>query len=72
MAAQQYQANCDELFIVANINRAVTDQSIKATIEDYLGSRAEITGTITHPNITIVCTHAAVGPSYPKTLGFSF
>ena len=51
--AQQYLVRCDEIFIVARINRVLTDQSVKDLLRAQLRSDAE-----RHKSIAIVCTHA--------------
>lgn len=53
--AQQYLISCDEVFIVARINRAVTDQSVKESIRAQYRSDAERSKCI-----VIIFTHADV------------
>ena len=52
--AEMYQHKCDELFIVANIKRVVSDSSVKDLM----------TGEFSNPKpnttVSIICTHADV------------
>ncbi|KAI9879730.1 MAG: hypothetical protein M1830_007515 [Pleopsidium flavum] len=53
-AAQRYLFSCDEVFVVANINRVVSDESVHSTVSDYLGRGLNST----KGNLAIICTHA--------------
>ena len=57
---EQYLYRCDQVFVVANINRAVTDQSVKNQI-CARGSELQ-----SHRNVCVVCTHADVSKSLPR------
>ncbi len=53
--AEQYLVQCDDVFVVANINRVVTDQSVKKFVQSSLYPKQGIS-----KNICVVCTHADV------------
>lgn len=66
-AAQRYLFNCDEVFVVANINRVVSDQSVRSIVSEYLGKG----NSETKGRLAIICTHSEVGLeefSTPSTL----
>ena len=58
-AAKKYQSTCDEIFVVTDIKRGVDDSIIKDVVNEHKGV-AEGVGKVAFPNITVVCTHAAV------------
>ncbi len=47
--------------MATDIKRGVDDPIIKEVVDEHMGV-AEGVGKITFPNITVVCTHAAVSP----------
>lgn len=57
-AARKFQSTCDEIFVVTDIKRGVDDPIIKDVIRE-MSNTADV-GKITHPNITVVCSHAGV------------
>ncbi|KAI4126304.1 MAG: hypothetical protein LQ338_003813 [Usnochroma carphineum] len=50
--AEQYLLRCHEVFIVANINRVISDQSVAKFVKDQMRASAE------RVSVTIVCTPA--------------
>ncbi|PGH23258.1 hypothetical protein AJ80_02674 [Polytolypa hystricis UAMH7299] len=58
-AARRYLSTCNEIFIVSDIKRATTDETIEETIREHLESSGEIGRTAT-PGLAIICSHAAV------------
>ncbi|KAH0543399.1 hypothetical protein FGG08_002257 [Glutinoglossum americanum] len=60
-AARKYLDNCDEIFIVAGIARAITDSKVKSCLQALLKDQIGI-GWESHAkqvsNIAIICTHA--------------
>ena len=54
--AEQYLLRCHEVFIVANINRVISDQSV----ERFVSNQMKASGR--RKFVTIVCTHADVRP----------
>jgi GTP-binding protein EngB required for normal cell division len=61
--AKLYQLRCEELFVVADIKRAIADPVIKEAVKSHISSAGKV-GEISTPNVTIVCTHSA---SFPKS-----
>jgi hypothetical protein len=61
--AEQYLLKCDEVFVVANINRVVTDESVKKSVENTVCGRINRNLRV-HNSVSIVCTHADVRPSF--------
>lgn len=53
--AEQYLLRCHEVFIIANINRVVSDQSVAKFVSDQMKASGK------RGRVTIVCTHADVG-----------
>lgn len=53
--AEQYLLRCHEVFIVANINRVISDQSVAKLVSDQMKASGK------RRCVTIVCTHADVG-----------
>ena len=52
--------NCDEIFVVANINRVVTDMSVQNFMQAKLGPQLDASR-----HVCIICTHADVSnPEY--------
>ena len=50
---------CDEVFIVANINRVLSNKTVETSIKQWIGDVPD-----PHKNVVIVCTHADVRPYY--------
>lgn len=61
--AQQYVVRCDEVFVVARINRVLADQSVEELLRGQFRSDAE-----RNKSIAIVCTHADVSDPSPLTV----
>jgi Dynamin family len=57
-SAQQYQSKCDELFVVANIGRAIDNPIIQDVLRPYKTAASGV-GKVATPSITVVCTHSA-------------
>lgn len=53
--AEQYLIGCDEVFVVANIKRVTSDESVEAILKQSLGPRLK-----ENKSITVICTHADV------------
>jgi hypothetical protein len=62
--AKLYQLKCDELFVVADIKRAIDDPVIKEAVKSHISSAGKV-GEISSPNVTVVCTHSA---SFSKSI----
>ncbi|KKZ62214.1 hypothetical protein EMCG_03352 [[Emmonsia] crescens] len=58
-AARRYLAKCNEIFIVSDIKRVVTDVTIREVIQEHVTSVSGI-GRVSTPNICIICSHATV------------
>ncbi|MCJ1266316.1 hypothetical protein MMC22_006199, partial [Lobaria immixta] len=52
---EQYLIGCDEVFVVANIKRVTSDESVEAILKQSLGPRLK-----ENKSITVICTHADV------------
>ena len=61
--AEEYLFHCDELFVVANINRVVTNESVKEILRKKLGPHMTI-----NENVCVICTHADVSCYCPWQL----
>ncbi|CAD6572450.1 MAG: hypothetical protein ASARMPRED_005340 [Alectoria sarmentosa] len=51
--AEEYLFHCDELFVVANINRVVTTETVKEILRKKLGPYMTIS-----ESVCLICTHA--------------
>lgn len=60
--AEQYLDHCDEVFVVAKIDRVITNPSVKDFLRSILSPNLKITR-----NVSIICTRADVGHIVPKT-----
>ena len=58
-AAKKYQAMCDEIFVVSDIKRAIDDPIIQDVVMDCCRRGTDV-GKLTHPRLTVVCTHSGV------------
>ena len=57
-ATERYLLMCDEVFIVANINRVLSNKTVETSIKQWLGNVPD-----PYKNAVIVCTHADVMPN---------
>ena len=63
--AKRYQAQCKELFVVADIKRAIDDPVIKEAIRHYSSAEPGV-GEASLPSVTVICTHSADFSKLPK------
>ena len=62
-ATQRYLMKCDNIFIVAKISRAITDQSLKASLYSILARHAPVEWEESGGkslNLAVVCTKSEV------------
>lgn len=69
-AARRYLAKCNEIFIVSDIKRVETDETIQDVIREHVESSSRI-GSVSTPNICIICSHAAVCVHIPNIGDFN-
>lgn len=63
-AAQEYLTKCDHIFLVANISRALTDQSLKTSLDTAISHSAPSSGEVSRgkaSRIAVICTKSEVG-----------
>ena len=62
-ATQNYLLTCDHIFVVANISRAITDQSLKSSLYHVLAKHVPNeweTSAGRYLNVAVVCTRIDV------------
>jgi hypothetical protein len=62
-ATQNYLLTCDHIFVVANISRAITDQSLKSSLYHVLAKHVPTEWEISagrYLNVAVVCTRIDV------------
>lgn len=65
---EEYLLKCDHIFIVAEIARAVTDQSLKSSVYNVLAQHVPMEWEAAagkYLNFAIVCTNSDVGTIAP-------
>jgi hypothetical protein len=62
-ATQNYLLKCDHIFVVANISRAITDQSLKSSLYHVLAKHVPTeweTSAGRYLNVAVICTRIDV------------
>jgi hypothetical protein len=70
-ATQNYLLTCDHIFVVANISRAITDQSLKSSLYHVLANHVPTeweTSAGRYLNVAVVCTRIEVRILTPNLL----
>nr|KMM65718.1 hypothetical protein CPAG_02062 [Coccidioides posadasii RMSCC 3488] len=58
LTTRQYLSNCDHIFVVSGISRAIDDATISNVIEEHVKTPPSVGRTRT-PGLTVVCSRAA-------------
>lgn len=72
-ATQEYLSRCDHIFIIANISRAITDQSLKSSLYAAIARHAPLgleASARKGAQIAVVCTKSEV--SHMRSFQFKF
>ena len=67
-ASREYQADCSEVFVVAEIKRAVDDPVVQDVLNCHENESLGTAGSAI-TNVTVVCTHSALAVPEGKDLG---